>query len=115
MSAEPTSLPSPSADGASSESGRATPIVGAGGRWVLHTRGDRSIPPAMKYTMNGTKIEREVEPRRPPARERAVVQAPPTDDRVRTNIGNVATLDDAVAAFNPTKRFKGKTIIRVHS
>src|SRR6188472_1379129 len=35
------------------------------------------------------------------------------DGRVRTNIGNVATLDDAVAAFNPTKRVKGKTIIRV--
>ena len=34
------------------------------------------------------------------------------DGRVRTNIGNVATLDDAVAAFNPTKRIKGKTIIR---
>ena len=29
------------------------------------------------------------------------------------NIGNVSTLDDAVAAFNPTKRSKGKTIIRV--
>ena len=35
------------------------------------------------------------------------------DGRVRTNIGKVATLDDAVAAFNPTKRVKGKTIIRV--
>src|SRR2546426_11100999 len=35
------------------------------------------------------------------------------DGRVRTNIGNVATLDDAVAAFNPTKRINGKTIIRV--
>ena len=35
------------------------------------------------------------------------------DGRVRTNIGNVATLDDAVAAFNPTERIKGKTIIRV--
>src|SRR5215813_10455274 len=35
------------------------------------------------------------------------------DGRVRTNIGNVAPLDDAVAAFNPTKRVKGKTIIRV--
>jgi NADPH:quinone reductase-like Zn-dependent oxidoreductase len=35
------------------------------------------------------------------------------DGRVRTNIGNVATLDDAVAAFNPTERRKGKTIIRV--
>src|SRR5579884_2718260 len=35
------------------------------------------------------------------------------DGRVRTNIGKVATLDDAVAAFNPTERARGKTIIRV--
>ncbi|GAA3737447.1 NADP-dependent oxidoreductase [Leifsonia bigeumensis] len=35
------------------------------------------------------------------------------DGRLRTNIGNVATLDDAVAALNPTERSKGKTIIRV--
>src|SRR6201747_1715417 len=35
------------------------------------------------------------------------------DGRLRTNIDNVATLDDAVAALNPTKRAKGKTIIRV--
>jgi len=35
------------------------------------------------------------------------------DGRLRTNIGNVSNLDDAVAAFNPTKRIKGKTIIRI--
>ena len=35
------------------------------------------------------------------------------DGRLRTNIGNIATLDDAVAAFNRTERRKGKTIIRV--
>jgi NADPH:quinone reductase-like Zn-dependent oxidoreductase len=35
------------------------------------------------------------------------------DGRLRTNIGTVSTLDDAVAAFNPTTRIKGKTIIRV--
>ena len=35
------------------------------------------------------------------------------DGRLRTNIGNVAPLDDAVAALNPTERAKGKTIIRV--
>ena len=35
------------------------------------------------------------------------------DGRLRTNIGKVAALDDAVAAFNPTERIKGKTIIRV--
>ncbi|MCP1829125.1 NADPH:quinone reductase-like Zn-dependent oxidoreductase [Bradyrhizobium sp. USDA 4532] len=34
------------------------------------------------------------------------------DGRVRTNIGNVAALDDAIAAFNPTERISGKTIIR---
>src|ERR687885_695923 len=33
--------------------------------------------------------------------------------RLRTNIGHVATLDDAVAAFNPTGRRTGKTIISV--
>ena len=35
------------------------------------------------------------------------------DGRLRTNIGTIATLDDAVAAFNPTERLRGKTIIRV--
>src|SRR5579872_1675717 len=35
------------------------------------------------------------------------------DGRLRTNIGNVSTLDDAVAALNPTERRKGKTVIRV--
>jgi len=36
------------------------------------------------------------------------------DGRLRTNIGNVAALDDAVAAFNRTERIRGKTIIRVN-
>jgi NADPH:quinone reductase-like Zn-dependent oxidoreductase len=35
------------------------------------------------------------------------------DGRLRTNIGNVATLQDAVAALNPAERITGKTIIRV--
>ena len=35
------------------------------------------------------------------------------DGRLRTIIGNVSTLDDAVAAFNSSERIKGKTIIRV--
>jgi NADPH:quinone reductase-like Zn-dependent oxidoreductase len=35
------------------------------------------------------------------------------DGRLRTNIGNVSTLDDAVGAFNSKARIKGKTIIRV--
>jgi NADPH:quinone reductase-like Zn-dependent oxidoreductase len=35
------------------------------------------------------------------------------DGRLRTNIGDIAPLDDAVAALNPTVRRNGKTIIRV--
>ncbi|WP_104176034.1 NADP-dependent oxidoreductase [Arthrobacter sp. Y81] len=35
------------------------------------------------------------------------------DGRLRTNIGNIAALNDAVAALNPTERRGGKTIIRV--
>jgi len=35
------------------------------------------------------------------------------DGRLRTNIGTVAPLEDAVAAFNSTKRRAGKTVIRV--
>jgi NADPH:quinone reductase-like Zn-dependent oxidoreductase len=35
------------------------------------------------------------------------------DGRLRTNIGNVSALDDAVAALNPTERTTGKPIIRV--
>ncbi len=35
------------------------------------------------------------------------------DGRLQTNIGTIATLDDAVAAFNPLERISGKTIIRV--
>ncbi|MER5688355.1 NADP-dependent oxidoreductase [Streptomyces sp. NPDC002205] len=35
------------------------------------------------------------------------------DGRLRTVIGKVSTLDDAVAAFNPTERITGKTIISV--
>jgi NADPH:quinone reductase-like Zn-dependent oxidoreductase len=35
------------------------------------------------------------------------------DGRLRTNIGNVSTLDNAVATFNSTERHAGKTVIRV--
>ncbi|RAN77030.1 NADPH:quinone reductase [Bacillus sp. SRB_336] len=35
------------------------------------------------------------------------------DGRLRTNIGKVSTLDEAVATFNATERLHGKTIIRV--
>ena len=36
------------------------------------------------------------------------------DGRLRTNIGTVSALHDAVAAFTSTERRPGKTIIRVH-
>ncbi|MGW6900278.1 NADP-dependent oxidoreductase [Streptomyces sp. NPDC054919] len=35
------------------------------------------------------------------------------DGRLRTNIGDVASLDDAIGALNPTTRRNGKTVIRV--
>jgi NADPH:quinone reductase-like Zn-dependent oxidoreductase len=35
------------------------------------------------------------------------------DGRLRTNIGHVVPLEEAIAAFNPTGRRSGKTIIRV--
>jgi NADPH:quinone reductase-like Zn-dependent oxidoreductase len=35
------------------------------------------------------------------------------DGRLRTNIGKVSSLDDAIATFNATERIHGKTIIRV--
>ncbi|WP_134324800.1 NADP-dependent oxidoreductase [Cumulibacter soli] len=37
------------------------------------------------------------------------------DGRLRSNIGTVADLDNAVAAFNPTERVSGKTIIQIRS
>jgi NADPH:quinone reductase-like Zn-dependent oxidoreductase len=37
------------------------------------------------------------------------------DGRLRTNIGTVASLDDAVAAFNSKERHAGKTIIQVRA
>jgi len=37
------------------------------------------------------------------------------DGRLRTNIGHISTLDDAVAAFSPTERRPGKPIIRIRS
>ncbi len=35
------------------------------------------------------------------------------DGRLRTNIGKVSTLDNAVATFNSTERRAGKTVIRI--
>jgi len=35
------------------------------------------------------------------------------DGRLRTNIGRISTLEDAVATLNPTEKTNGKTIIRI--
>ncbi|MGZ0147671.1 hypothetical protein ACXJJ3_11425 [Kribbella sp. WER1] len=37
------------------------------------------------------------------------------DGRLRTNIGTVATLDEAVATFTSTARAKGKTVIQIRA
>jgi NADPH:quinone reductase-like Zn-dependent oxidoreductase len=37
------------------------------------------------------------------------------DGRLRTNIGTIAPLDEAVVAFNPKERRTGKTVIRARA
>ena len=69
------------------------------------------VGPSEDRPVDGLTIDFVVESDRAQLRE--IVQRV-RDGRLRTNIGNVSTLDDAVAAFNPTERINGKTIIRVH-
>jgi NADPH:quinone reductase-like Zn-dependent oxidoreductase len=69
------------------------------------------VGPAEARPADGLAVDFVVESER--ARLSEIVQRV-RDGRLRTNIGNVAALDDAVAAFNPPERVKGKTIIRVH-
>jgi NADPH:quinone reductase-like Zn-dependent oxidoreductase len=37
------------------------------------------------------------------------------DGRLRTNIGKITSLDDAIATFNATERHTGKPVIRVRA
>ncbi|MFE7169857.1 NADP-dependent oxidoreductase [Streptomyces sp. NPDC057616] len=83
---------------------RSVSVVRAGGTLVT-IAGPPEVRPA-----NGLAIDFVVEPSRAQLGE--IVQRV-RDGRLRTHVGSVATLDDAVAAFNPTERVKGKTIIRV--
>ena len=83
---------------------RSAGVIRAGGRLVTITGPTEARP------SGGLTIDFVVEPNRAQLSE--LVQRL-RDNRLRTNIGNVATLDDAVAAFNGTVRTKGKTIIRV--
>ena len=84
---------------------RSAALIRSGGKLVTVT-GPTETRPA-----NGLTIDFVVVPDRAQLSE--VVQRA-RNGRLRTNIGKVAALDDGVAAFNPTERTKGKTIIRVH-
>src|SRR5262245_63600319 len=83
---------------------RSAGLIRAGGR-VVSVVGPPETRPA-----DGLAIDFVVESDRAQLGE--VVQRV-RDGRLRTNIGNVATLDEAVAALNPTDRVTGKTIIRI--
>jgi NADPH:quinone reductase-like Zn-dependent oxidoreductase len=83
---------------------RSTGMVRAGGTLVS------IVGPVETRPAAGLAIDFVVESDRAQLRE--IVQRV-RDGRLRTNIGNVSTLDDAVGAFNPTQRRTGKTIIRL--
>lgn len=83
---------------------RSARLVRAGGTLVS------IVGPSEERPTNGLAVDFVVESDRAQLRE--IVQRA-RDGRVRTNIGDIATLDDAVASFNRTERRKGKTIIRV--
>src|SRR3954454_6357007 len=83
---------------------RSARLIRAGGTLVT------VVGPPEARAADGLAVDFVVESDRAQLRE--IVQRV-RDGRLRTNIGNVATLDDAVAALNPTKRIEGKTIIRV--
>ncbi|MBB5460128.1 NADP-dependent oxidoreductase [Paraburkholderia sp. Cpub6] len=83
---------------------RSAGLVRAGGTLVS------VVGPSEARPYNGRAIDFVVESDRAQLSE--IVQRV-RDGRLRTNIGEVSTLDDAVAALNPTKRREGKTIIRI--
>jgi hypothetical protein len=78
------------------------PLPGAGYRWWAHSPEARPV--------DGLAIDFVVMSDRAQLGE---IVRRVRDGRLRTNIGKIATLDDAVAAFNPTERIRGQTIIRV--
>jgi NADPH:quinone reductase-like Zn-dependent oxidoreductase len=83
---------------------RSAGLVRAGGALVT------VVGPAQARPADGLALDFVVESDRAQLRE--IVQRV-RDGRLRTNIGNVAALGDAVAALNPTERLDGKTIIRI--
>src|SRR3954469_14976423 len=83
---------------------RSASLIRAGGTLVT------VVGPPGARPANGLAVDFVVESDRAQLRE--MVQRV-RDGRLRTNIGNVATLDDAVAALNPTERISGQTVVRV--
>jgi NADPH:quinone reductase-like Zn-dependent oxidoreductase len=83
---------------------RSAGLIRAGGTLVS------IVGPAEARPANGLAVDFVVESDRAQLSE--IVQRV-RDGRLRTNIGNISSLDQAVAAFNPTERIKGKTVIRV--
>jgi NADPH:quinone reductase-like Zn-dependent oxidoreductase len=84
---------------------RSADLIRAGGTLVS------VVGPPEARPADGTAIDFVVETDRGQLNE--IVQRV-RDGRLRTNVGTVASLDDAVAALNPTERRTGKTIIEVH-
>src|SRR5262249_54994880 len=83
---------------------RSAGLIRTGGTLVTVT-GPTEARPA-----NGLVVDFVVESDRAQLRE--IVQRV-RDGRLRTNIGSVSTLDEAVAAFNPTERRHGSPLIRL--
>jgi NADPH:quinone reductase-like Zn-dependent oxidoreductase len=83
---------------------RSASVIRPGGTLVTVVGPPEARPP------DGLAIDFVVESRRGQLQE--IVQRV-RDGRLKTNIGKVAALDDAVAALNPTERRTGKTIISV--
>jgi NADPH:quinone reductase-like Zn-dependent oxidoreductase len=85
---------------------RSAALIRAGGTLVS------IVGPPEARPVDGLAVDFVVEADRAQLRE--IVQRV-RDGRLRTNIGTVSPLDDAVAAFNPSSRTRGKTIIRVRA
>jgi NADPH:quinone reductase-like Zn-dependent oxidoreductase len=83
---------------------RSASLIRSGGRLVTVTG------PAEARPEDGLAVDFVVESDRAQLRE---IAQRLRDGRLRTNIGNVATFDEAIAALNPTERRSGKTIIRM--
>ena len=83
---------------------RSAALIRAGGTLVT------VVGPAESRPADGLAVDFVVEADRAQLTE--IVQRV-RDGRLRTNIGKVSSLDDAVATFNSTERRAGKTVIRV--